>query len=227
MLKKEIFIENQKIWAFLPETSSPELTVFYTFPNDENEALVLAEKLPENAACVAIFEPNWEQHFTPWAAPRLFKKGADFAGGAAQYHADLCQRIPQIEQMCGIQAACRGILGYSLAGLFAVYNAITAPYFDLVASVSGSLWFDDWLNFIAENRPKTLPQAIYFSVGDTEAHSKNPRTAQVQSATEQTFAYWQTLACPATFEINAGGHFDDVPQRVAKAAHWLTQHRKK
>jgi len=34
-------------------------------------------------------------------------------------------------------------------------------------------------------------------------------------------ARWQQSACPCTLEINAGGHFDNVPQRLAQAAAWL------
>ncbi|MDK4538762.1 alpha/beta hydrolase-fold protein [Kingella kingae] len=171
-----------------------------------------------------MFEPDWEQHFTPWTAPRLFKKGADFGGGAAAYHDALTQVwIPEIEQVLSLDVAWRGILGYSLAGLFALYNAYCAPYFDYVACVSGSLWFDGWLDFAQKNTPAKLPKAMYFSLGDTEANSKNPRMATVQAALEQTAAQWQSYACPSVLKINQGGHFDDVPQRLAKAAQWLMQ----
>ncbi|MDK4649762.1 alpha/beta hydrolase-fold protein [Kingella kingae] len=217
-------IHGKNVLAFLPEQKQPALGVFYTFPDSEAEAEQLAQSLPANCALIAIFEPDWEQHFTPWTAPRLFKKGTDFGGGAAAYHDALTQVwIPEIEQVLSLDVAWRGILGYSLAGLFALYNAYCAPYFDYVACVSGSLWFDGWLDFAQKNTPAKLPKAMYFSLGDTEANSKNPRMATVQAALEQTAAQWQPYACPSALEINQGGHFDDVPQRLAKAAQWLMQ----
>ena len=43
------------------------------------------------------------------------------------------------------------------------------------------------------------------------------------AATEAVFTQWQQYACPCTLEINAGGHFDNVPQRLAQAARWLIE----
>ena len=224
MQKTELLIENKTIFVFQSHLKQPENTIFYTFPDSETEADALAALLPENTILVAIMEHDWEQHFTPWAAPRLFKKGADFGGGALAYHTHLAAHvIPQIETESGFQAAFRGILGYSLAGLFALYGATVAPYFDGVACVSGSLWFDDWLDFMYQHTPSRLPRAVYFSLGDTEANSKNLRMAQVQSATEQTVAHWQQLDVPVRFDWNTGSHFDDVPQRLAKAAAYLAK----
>lgn len=223
MSPQKYLIDEQTIWVF-NAPNVPATGVFYTFPNDEHEATKLAQMLPENVAWVAIFNRHWERDFTPWAAERVFKKGADFAGGAAAYQARLCgEIIPQIERESGIQAAWRGVLAYSLAGLWAVYGAIVSPYFERVASVSGSLWFDGFVDFVQTNRPAILPQASYFSLGNAEAQTKNPRMAQVQIATEQIVAQWQAWGGNSIFVMNEGGHFDDVPQRLAKAAHWLIQ----
>ncbi|XXQ68441.1 alpha/beta hydrolase-fold protein [Neisseriaceae bacterium B1] len=170
---------------------------------------------------VAIIEPSWKASFTPWTAPRLFKKGADFGGGAADYHADLIHKIiPEIERECGFQAAWRGLLGYSLAGLFTLYCAMISPYFQYIASVSGSLWFDDFMDFVAQQSPPNMP--IYVSLGDGEAAGKNPRTAAVQIATEKIVSHWQAAGVNVFFELNAGGHFDDVAQRVAKTVKHFT-----
>lgn len=77
--------------------------------------------------------------------------------------------------------------------------------------------------FTPWHAPNPLPQAMYFSLGDKEAQSRNPRMAAVQTATEAVFARWQQYTCPSTLEINAGGHFDNVPQRLAQAAAWLIE----
>lgn len=103
MIEQRLNIANKTVLVFLPEHRQPEMGAWYTFPNDENEAQELATLLPENAALVAIIEPNWEHNFTPWAAPRIFKKGADFGGNAANYHADFIHKIiPEIERECDL-----------------------------------------------------------------------------------------------------------------------------
>ena len=180
--------------------------------------------MPDYIALLALPEAHWEHAFTPWHAPKLFAKGADFGGGADETLRQLTEAIlPAAERELGLQPQWRGLLGYSLAGLFALYAAYRSDFFQRIASVSGSLWFDGWGDFVATHTPETLPQAVYFSLGDKEAQSRNPRMAAVQTATEAVFACWQQYACPTTLEINAGGHFDDVPQRLAKAAEWLIE----
>lgn len=158
------------------------------------------------------------------ARPSCLPKAQIIGGGADDTLRQLTEALlPAAERELGLQPQWRGLLGYSLAGLFALYAAYRSDYFQRIASVSGSLWFDGWGDFAAAHTPAALPQAVYFSLGDKEAQSRNPRMAAVQTATEAVFACWQQYACPTTLEINAGGHFDDVPQRLAKAAEWLIE----
>lgn len=217
--------EHHTVTAFLPDNINQTMPVWYTFLPDNGEGNALADLLPRHHALVVVHtQLAWEQVFSPWAAPRLSSKGEDFTGGAAAYYHTFCtQWIPQIEQQLAIPTPIRGLLGYSLAGLFAVYGATVTPYFPYVASVSGSLWFDGWVDFMAQYSPQQLPRAIYFSVGDKEARTRQTRMATVQTATEQTSAYWQQYGVPTTFELNAGGHFQDIPQRLAKAVAWFEQ----
>ncbi len=60
----------------------------------------------------------------------------------------LTQRIvPLTENHLGYAPEFRGIAGYSLAGLFALWAVYQTGLFDRAASVSGSLWFDGFLTF--------------------------------------------------------------------------------
>ena len=111
---KKYQIANKELLAFLPNTLVK--TVWYVLIDNEAEAYHLAQYLPNHHALIAIFEPNWEDSLTPWHATRIFKKGRDFGGGA------------KIELACEIKPEKRGFLGYSLAGLFAVYSAICMPF---------------------------------------------------------------------------------------------------
>ena len=215
MTRNTLTLQNRELTAYLPARHRPDAPTLLMFPDSPAEADALAALLPDYIALLALPEAHWEHAFTPWHAPKLFAKGADFGGGAAI--------LPAAERERGLQPQWRGLLGYSLAGLFALYAAYRSDFFQRIASVSGSLWFDGWGDFVATHTPETLPQAVYFSLGDKEAQSRNPRMAAVQTATEAVFARWQQYACPTTLEINAGGHFDNVPQRLAQAARWLIE----
>ena len=222
MNKHTLHINQRELTAYLPAQHRSNAPTLLAFPDSPAEADALAALLPDYIALLSLPEANWEHAFTPWHAPKLFAKGADFGGGADATLQQLTATIlPTAERELGLQPQWRGLLGYSLAGLFALYTAYRSDFFQRIASVSGSLWFDSWADFAAAHTPNPLPQAMYFSLGDKEPQSHTPRMAAVQTATEAVFAKWQQYACPCTLEINAGGHFDNVPQRLAQAAAWL------
>ena len=51
-----------------------------------HEAAPLADLLAAHALLlVAVDEPDWEAHFSPWPAPKAFKGSADFSGSADAY----------------------------------------------------------------------------------------------------------------------------------------------
>ena len=73
------------------------------------------------------------------------------------------QIIPFTEEKLGYVPKFHGIAGYSLAGLFALWSVYQTDLFDWAASISGSLWFDGFLEFMKANTPKV--KFIYFSLG--------------------------------------------------------------
>ena len=189
MTKHTLTLQNRELTAYLPARHRPDAPTLLMFPDSPAEADALAALLPDYIALLALPEAHWEHAFTPWHAPKLFAKGADFGGGADETLRQLTEAIlPAAERELGLQPQWRGLLGYSLAGLFALYAAYRSGYFQRIASVSGSLWFDGWGDFAAAHTPAALPQAVYFSLGDKEAQSRNPRMAAVQTATEAVFA---------------------------------------
>lgn len=90
-----------------------------------------------------------------------------------------------------------------------------------LAAVSASLWFDGWPEFAAAHAFHTPPQRAYFSVGDTEKNSRNPRLACVEENIRATAECWRQRGVSATFELNPGGHVNEVAQRMARAVAWL------
>ncbi len=201
------------------QADSPLLLTFLS-KRETEELAALLPAVPLRLA--AVDEPDWEASFTPWPAPRAFKGAADFGGGADDYLAMLEQRLlPQLEAECGISPVWRGLAGFSLAGLLAAYAAYRSGAFARLAAVSASLWFDGWSEFAAGHAFHTPPQRAYFSVGDKEKNSRNPRLACVEDNIRATAECWRQRGVATRFELNLGGHVAEVAQRMARAVGWL------
>ena len=198
---------------------SPLLLTFLS-PQETAGLAALLPDVPLRLA--AVDEPDWEASFTPWPAPRAFKGGADFGGGADAYLTMLEQKLlPQLEAELAIKPVWRGLAGFSLGGLLAAYAAYRSGVFSRLAAVSASLWFDSWPEFAAAHAFHTPPQRAYFSVGDTEKNSRNPRLACVEENIRATAECWRQRGVPVKFELNPGGHVNEVARRMARAVVWL------
>ena len=112
-------------------------------------------------------------------------------------------------------------MGYSLAGLFSLYAFCNCERFRLAASVSGSLWYDRFLDWLNAHPPARRAERLYFSVGDRERKARNPRMAQVEDYTRQAAEWAKAYADQTLFELRPGGHFDQPDQWVLRAAEYL------
>lgn len=170
MNKQLLNPNNKTVSVYLSNRADTPL--FLTFLSPE-ESDGLAALIGEQATLVSIDEPNWEHAFTPWQAPAAFKKAPDFSGGADEYLRWLIDTVlPEVTKSFSLQPQWTALIGYSLGGLFAAYSAYYATPFSRIASVSGSLWFDGWTEFVTQRNLYTLPKKAYFSVGDKEKNTK-------------------------------------------------------
>lgn len=174
--------------------------------------------LKNRCTLVALSGIDWNRDMSPWPAGRAFKGGEDFAGGAEVYLQRLTEYIiPSVEKRLGFSPAGRGIAGYSLGGLFALWSICNTDVFKLAASASGSLWFDGWPEYINTTAPKTTPERVYISLGDREKNARDPRMRQVEENSRLT-----AEKLGAFFELNEGNHFKDAPLRTARAIDYIT-----
>ena len=168
-----------------------------------------------NLALAAISGVDWNWELSPWKAPKAFRGGEDFGGqGPALLDTLTQQIIPLTENHLGYTPGFRGIAGYSLAGLFALWAVYQTDLFDRAASISGSLWFDGFLEFMKSSTPKA--KFGYLSLGDKEKLAKNPRLAAVEDCTRQAAELLRAHNIAVAFEMNHGGHFQDIPARIAR-----------
>lgn len=183
----------------------------------------LADTLKERQTGIfAIEGENWNDDLSPWNIPAVFAGEEDFAGGADAYLELLCNKvIPQTERELQLKIGRRGLIGYSLAGLFSVYAMYRIALFTEIASVSGSLWYDGFVEFMGERNVFCKPHKVYFSVGRKEKKTRNPRMARVEECTLKAKARLEEEGISCFFEINEGNHFYQVEERMEKAAKHL------
>ena len=123
---------------------------------------------------VAVSNLEWEHDMAPWDIPPIRGKDAPCTGGADGYLKLLLNQIlPKAEKALPGIPSWRGIAGYSLAGLFAVYSIYQTDVFSRTASISGSLWFPGIKEYIVSHMPQKKPACMYFSLGDRECHTRN------------------------------------------------------
>ena len=117
---------------------------------DQAEAQAVWSMLKEpKPALAAISGVDWNRELSPWPAPGVFRGGEDF-GGEGPAFLDMLTRqiVPSVESQLGFAPVSRAIAGYSLAGLFALWSVFQTDVFDRAASVSGSLWFDGFMDYL-------------------------------------------------------------------------------
>lgn len=187
-------------------------------PQSAKEALPLYDLLPApRPALAAIDGIDWDRELSPWPAPRAFKGGTDFGGEAQSFLDALTSRIlPGVEAALGAAPTHRVLAGYSLGGLFALWSATRTDAFDRIASLSGSLWFDGFSDYLESFPPSPGVKRVFLSLGDREKNTKNPRMATVEDNTRRILSLLTARGVLAALEMNPGGHFNDVPQRIAR-----------
>ncbi len=180
-----------------------------------------------NAACpdfslVAISGLNWESDMVPWDAPPLFKNRTACTGGADDYLQLLCGNIlPLVEEQLPGLPAWRAIAGYSLAGLFALYSFYQTDFFSRGGSMSGSLWFPKFKEYLFSHQMKKVPDRLYFSLGNKEHRTRNPLLQTVQQNTEEIEAFYHKQGIDTVFQLNPGNHYQDTAARTAAGILWL------
>ncbi len=172
-------------------------------------------------ALAVILDTEWFTDLTPWYEPTVFPAGPDFAGKAPEHLEYLTQRvIPAVEEKLGVPQF-RGIMGFSLGGLFAVYALYSSDRFVLCGCPSGSMWYDGFLDWMKQRKPGVPEASIYFSVGDVEHLTKFTRMQTTGERMKEACALLNAMDYDACFKYTKGDHMDDVPGKLEKCLRWL------
>lgn len=226
---QELQISGMICQLYLPldynecEKYYPTIYVNGEIPVDKMLTKLVSNGVPTDFILLSIRPKNWNDDFTPWEAP-AFRKGEEAPQGMADaYLSRLTEEIkpymdshyrtrPEPEQTA--------LFGYSLGGLTAIYAVYKTDVFGAVASLSGSLWYDGFCEFMDREKPLQKDIKVYLSLGKKESRSKNPRMGRVAECTEKVIEILRGQNNKVFFEWNEGGHFHDIEARFMKAIVW-------
>ncbi len=189
---------------------------------EESEVLVnrikkLTGKTPWKLVILGV--ENWNNDLSPWVGKDSGREKS--FGGCGKDTLLWMQKelFPFIEKDPPKK---RYIAGYSLAGLFSLWAVLETDYFDGAASMSGSLWFDGWDEYISGSKVMK-DSVVYISLGMKEEKTKDPLMSVVGIRTNATAEILKNdeKIKDLTLKMNPGGHFTEVSLRIADGISWL------
>lgn len=184
--------------------------------SDERELPIIEDMTSsfqmEDYLLAAVTVDDWNNDLSPWKAPGVF--GEDFGEGADETLDWILNNLIDKDNDQKYY-----LVGYSLAGLFALYSAYKTDVFSGIAAVSPSVWFPDFVSFCQERN--ILTNNVYLSLGDKEHKTRNTDMAKVKDSIEEIYKDLQTKNVNCVLEYNPGNHFKDVAERMAKGLSWL------
>ena len=177
----------------------------------------LSEK--HGVSVVVIDDVDWNNDLTPWPAEGVFKKAKPFGGKAAAFLDKLTNEIvPETERDMGIEYAERTLLGVSLSGMFAVWSAFNTDAFANIISISGSLWYDGFIEWMEKQTLSTQLKKVCLLLGEKEKNAKEKRMAAVEERTLLAADILKAKSQAAvSFELVEGTHFSPILPRLERA----------
>jgi predicted alpha/beta superfamily hydrolase len=207
--------------------------MIYVAPNTNKICyMILPEGIRENldiglkelsekygVSIVLIPGVNWNDDLTPWPVEGVFKKAKPFGGQAASFLDKLTDEIiPEAEKSLGIEDAERTIMGVSLSGLFAVWACFDTNAFTNIISISGSLWYDGFVEWMKKKMPSPQLKKVCMLLGEKEKNAKEKRMATVEERTHTAAEILKANSqASVLFELVDGTHFSPILPRLERA----------
>ena len=174
-------------------------------PEHPLDVAAAAEGLRSRVTSVPVAE--WGDALTPWSAPALRPGEKDFGGCADETLAALAE---ELDKASGPHAIC----GYSLGGLFALYAFAREPRFAACACLSGSVWYEGWVDWLRANAPDCAGRHAYLSVGKKEKRAGLP-FRHVEEDLAACAGILRDRGCEVDVVLGPGSHMQHVTKRLA------------
>lgn len=221
-------IQGKTVNIFKAENTDAPLVILNNYRKSNGAIYKKCKELGcPDFTLVEVSDLNWDDDMSPWAIPPISENDTPCGGKADEYLALLLNEIiPVVKSELIAEPRSVMLAGYSLAGLFALYAVTKCDLFTAVASCSGSMWFPDFMEYITKYDTTKLPRAIYFSLGDREAHTNNKILQTVEDHTRAIEKHLAEHGINTVFELNKGNHFQQGALRTAKGIKWILEESK-
>lgn len=191
--------------------SSPAIYVI-DFPEHPFDIASVAAGRESTVVSVPI--GDWNANLTPWPAAGIYRGEPDFGGRAARTLGWLVdEAIPAIEQAEGLAPEKRAICGYSLGGLFALYAFAHDARFDACACLSGSVWYEGWVDYLRDLEFEGEGRFAFLSIGSKEKHAAPKILHHVQDQMGECADILRAHGCATEFSVKPGSHMSFVQER--------------
>ncbi len=175
---------------------------------------------------VAVTGMDWQNVFSPWPAKGVPAGTDDFKGEASEFLKLLQQElIPAAETALGFGPDIeRTLVGVSMSGLFTLWQWMICATFQNIASLSGSFWYEGFIDWMRSRSIPPKSGAAFFLLGDKESKSKIKEFDAVGPNTREIISLLRGAGIHAEFESVPGNHYADPIPRLDKAFSALYLH---
>lgn len=181
--------------------------MIYAIDSPEHPLPVAEAAAGLSSEIMSVPVANWGDALTPWPAPALRSGEKDFGGSANETLASLSELLGQTP---GPHAIC----GYSLGGLFALYAFVREPRLSACACLSGSVWYEGWIDWLRANAPDCAGRYAFFSVGKKEKRAGLP-FRHVEEDLAACVDILRERGCEVEVKLGPGNHMQHVEERLA------------
>ncbi|MDO4399414.1 MAG: alpha/beta hydrolase-fold protein [Coriobacteriia bacterium] len=206
-------------------THDPAAPVIYVVDAPEHPFEIA--DIANGLACTVVKVPisEWNDSLTPWPAPGLYRGEADFKGGASRTLAALCDEvIPLVEREEGLAPTRRAICGYSLGGLFALYAFTHSDRFNACACLSGSVWYEGWVEHLRGLDFDGTGTFAFLSIGTKEKRAALAILRTVQDNMQACADILRSHGCETEYAVGPGNHMQLHRERFAAGLAALDAH---
>lgn len=170
-------------------------------------------------AIVVITDMDWQNVFSPWPARGVPAGSPDFKGESSEF-LNMLQHsvIPNIESALGYRANPeRTLIGVSMSGLFALWQWIICDTFTNIACLSGSFWYEGFMDWFKTHPVSHKDGAAFFLLGNQEAESSIREFQSVGVNTATIIDFLKKEEVKVMFQSVPGNHYSNPISRLDTA----------
>ncbi len=192
---------------------------YILYPVDILTQWVEAASERYNTAIVVVTGMDWQNVFSPWPAPGVPKGTPDFLGESPDFLNLLRQQlIPAVESRLNLSSPPeRSLVGVSMSGLFTLWQWMLCDTFTNIASLSGSFWYEGFLDWMKSRVSSPKTGKAFFLLGDQESKSKVKAFDAVGENTQQIISLLEHTGINVEFQSVPGNHYSDPIPRLDRA----------